>query len=283
MCPHCHNDSKVIKKGYFTTLSRKKVQRFLCHGCGKTFSTQTTDTTYRERKPQVNDTLFNFLCSGISQRRCCRLLGIHQVTVARKIKRLGKHARKRMLPQDVETVVFDEMETFEHTKCKPLSIVVAVDEKTRRVISVKVASMPAKGHLAAISRRKYGPRKDDRRKALTAVLSRIKSNYPNLEALKSDECPRYPLLTKRFFPKIPHQTYKGRRGCVVGQGELKRGGHDPLFPLNHTCAMIRDNIKRLSRRTWCTTKKPDVLQDLLDMYASYHNRIIDHELLSRNN
>jgi hypothetical protein len=60
----------------------------------------------------------------------------------------------------------------------------------------------------------------------------------------------------------------------VGQGELKRGGFDPLFSLNHTAAMFRDRLKRLSRRTWCTTKRPDRLQLLLDLYAWYHNELL---------
>ncbi len=55
------------------------------------------------------------------------------------------------------------------------------------------------------------------------------------------------------------------------QGELKRGGFDPLFALNHTCAMFRDHLKRLSRRTWCTTKRASCLQDLLYVYAWFHN------------
>jgi len=36
-----------------------------------------------------------------------------------------------------------------------------------------------------------------------------------------------------------HRTVKGRRGSIAGQGELKKIGFDPLFSLNHTCAMLR--------------------------------------------
>jgi hypothetical protein len=88
--------------------------------------------------------------------------------------------------------------------------------------------------------------------------------------LKSDECPRYPPLVRAVVPWATHVTFKGRRGCVVGQGELKAGGFDPLFSLNHTCAMQRDKVKRLSRRTWCTTKKPERLQHLADLFAYFH-------------
>jgi hypothetical protein len=54
---------------------------------------------------------------------------------------------------------------------------------------------------------------------------------------------------------LVHQTFKGRRGCVVGQDELKAGCFDPLFILNHTCAMFRAHIELLSRRTWWKNKK----------------------------
>lgn len=61
----------------------------------------------------------------------------------------------------------------------------------------------------------------------------------------------------------------------MGQGELKAGGFDPLFSLNHTCAMYRDNLTRMSRRTWCTTKGPDRLQSLVNLYVCAHNFMID--------
>src|ERR1700690_3259550 len=77
--------------------------------------------------------------------------------------------------------------------------------------------------------------------------------------ITTDENPRYPGWLAPHFPKADHRKHKGRRGCAVGQGELKKNGRDPLFDLDHTCAMIRANINRLFRRTWCTTKKPERL------------------------
>jgi hypothetical protein len=52
---------------------------------------------------------------------------------------------------------------------------------------------------------------------------------------------------------------------------MKAGGFDPLFSLHHTCAMSRDNTKRLSRRTWCTTKLVPRLQCLLAIYTVFLN------------
>jgi hypothetical protein len=202
-----------------------------------------------------------------------------QKTIARKMVRLASFARlhheeslRRMGP--VKTAVFDDMETFEHSKLKPVSITVAVEDGSRRIIAVKATQMPCKGKNAEKARRRYGYRKDMRRKGLADVLRKVSVvGGPDL-IVKSDQCPRYPLAVKTYIPRAVHTAFKGRRACVVGQGEMKAGGFDPLFSLNHTCAMYRDNTKRLSRRTWCTTKRIPRLQCLLDLYTVYHNERI---------
>ena len=59
-------------------------------------------------------------------------------------------------------VEFDDLETFEHTKCKPLSVTLMVEYKTRRILGFEVSQMPAKGRIAHIARKKYGPRAECR-------------------------------------------------------------------------------------------------------------------------
>ena len=131
--------------------------------------------------------------------------------------------------------------------------------------------MPCKGKKAKKALRRYAYRKDMRRKGLAVVLGAVaRVAHQNL-LVKSDQCPRYPRAVRQHLPGARHQTYKGRRACIVGQGEMKAGGFDPLFSLHHTCAMSRDKTKRLSRRTWCTTKIVPRLQCLLDIYTVFHN------------
>jgi len=227
------------------------------------------------RRYYLRNRIFREFCRGVAQREIAIELRIHHDTVARILKVMARearhrnaHFRKSLSPN---TVVFDEMETFEHTKCKPVSIVIAVEEGSRKIIALEAAQMPAKGLLAKVSCRKYGPRRDDRPKALRKTLKYLNS-YPALQMLKSDESPRYPKYVKEVLGNIPHRTYKGRRGCITGQGELKRGGFDPIFSLNHTAARIRDLIKRLSRRTWCTTKRIERLQMFLDIFMCHFNK-----------
>lgn len=168
-------------------------------------------------------------------------------------------------------IQFDDMETFEHTKCKPLSISLSVVEGTRRILGVSVSRMAANGKLAERSRKKYGPRKDERSADRKELFTKISPFVAPDAIIKTDENPYYRRDIKRFFPKSTHLSYLGKRGAITGQGELKKVIFDPIFSLNHTAAMFRANVNRLIRRTWCTTKRADRLYAHLVIYANYHN------------
>ena len=283
-CPYCTKKNpksefrpKVVRNGNFRRKSDGRVvQRLLCKECGKGFSYATFDACYRQNKRHKNDPLRKLLCSGVSQRRAALILKISRTTVVRKFLFLAAQAQKKTedllksKPPATE-IEFDDMETFEHTKCKPLSITLAVVSQERRILGFEVSRMPAKSALAKIALKKYGPRPDERPQGRARLFERIKPFIRADALIKSDQNPHYPRDVMRFFPHCTHKTYKGRRGCVVGQGELKRGGFDPLFSLNHTCAKIRADINRLFRRTWCTTKKAERLAAHLALYVQYHN------------
>ena len=77
-------------------------------------------------------------------------------------------------------------------------------------------------------------------------------------------------VTKLQFDELQTAEHsKGEKAAITGQGELKKKQRDPLFSINHTLAMLRANINRLVRRTWCTTK----------IYMDVHNTLV-HNLKS---
>ncbi len=270
----------LVKRGFFLRASDSvKVQRFHCRKCKKSFSTATSSQCFYQKRREVNSKLFELLAGGFSQRRAAIVLNINRKTVVRKFLLLGAEALFQLRDtqfklKKVSIMEFDDLETFEHSKCKPLSVTLAVEFRTQRILGFRVSVMPAKGLLAAISRKRYGKRIDERKKNRRELFKEIKPHLIESAVIKSDENPHYPSDVKKFFVNANHKTYKGRRGCVVGYGELKSGGFDPLFSLNHTCAMLRDNINRLKRRTWATTKKKERLELHLAIYALYHNYIL---------
>ena len=283
-CPYCSvsrspsaSQSKIIKAGFFRRKSDSRIiQRFKCSLCQRYFSNASCHPAFGQNKRQMNDRLRKLICSGVSLRRSAILLRISRTTVKRKFEYLGLQAKRQLREMNLKSapcheVQFDDQETFEHTKCKPLSITLAVDSKTRRILGFEVSKMPAKGHLTKIAFKKYGKRKDERAAGRKQLFETLKPLVLPNAIFKSDENPHYPRDLKAVFPKCVHLTFKGERGSIVGQGELKKVRFDPLFSLNHTCAMTRANMNRLFRRTWCTTKLPERLEDHFAIYAVYHN------------
>ena len=286
-CPYFAGEShQVVRKGNFWRESDSRIiDRFYCKDCARTFSRATLHPCFRFKKRRIHEPMRKLLCSGVSMRRIALLLGVNRKTVARKLIFLGMQARqahaqsiRQLKKSKLEHIQFDELETSEHTKCKPLSAPLAVDFHTRKILAFEIASMPAKGHLAKISRKKYGFRKDERKEKLNLMFQRLHEFVSANTTFSSDENPMYPYVLRAHFKNNPHTRVKSRRGCIAGQGELKKIGMDPLFSLNHTCAMLRANINRLFRRTWCTTKKKEALVHHLYIYAAFHNHTLTETL-----
>ena len=283
-CPYCSVSSnssaycrRVVRFGRFFRKSQGcNVQRFRCLNCARSFSEATTDPCFRQKKRLFNYRVYHDLVSGVSQRRLSKNLGLNRKTIVRKFIFLGRYAQWNLYERNLQkpaskTIEFDDLETTEHSKLKPVSVTLAVEHRSRRILAFKVARMPAKGPLAAASFKKYGWRKDERPQARALLFKEIRPLLATGATFKSDENPHYVNDVKKYLPYVAHETFKGRKGCVTGQGELKRGGFDPLFSLNHTCAMLRANVNRLFRKTWCTTKKPERLAFHVALYAFYHN------------
>ena len=211
-------------------------------------------------------------------RRCALVLNINRITVERKLIYLAKKANLsqqeflKELRGKVTHLQFDDLITSEHTKMKPLTISLAVDAKTRHILATAVAPIGAFGHLAELSRKKYGRRPNHHKKALQVLFDTMASTLAPQALVESDEHAFYPVFVRAHLPGREHRRYPGGRGAIAGQGELKKLRYDPLFVLNHTCAFLRANINRLVRRTWCTTKNPAMLQRHLDILVDFYNR-----------
>jgi len=283
-CPHCLSDPETsearapIRTGFFKRKSdRKLIQRFKCFTCRRTFSSASFDPCFRQHKRQFNQKIFELFASTSSQRRMAYLLRLNRKTIKRKFLFLGLRAGEqlRLFNRNfapAETIEFDDLETFEHTKCKPLSVTLAVEAQTRRILGFAVSRMPAKGTLAHIARKKYGPRLDERPQGRAKLFTQLQDLVHANAVIRSDQNPHYPADVAKFFPQALHLTVKGKRGAISGQGELKKVKFDPLFSLNHTCAQLRADMSRLIRRTWCTTKLVQGLELHLAIAALYHNQ-----------
>ncbi len=230
--------------------------------------------------------LRKLFASSVSQRRAAIILGINRKTVARKFRFLaavGKEHHLKWVSKNVKSVKaielhFDDLETSEHSKYKPVSVTLVVEKKTRKIIDFELSRMPPKWILAQKANQKYGARKDERPVGWRRLFRRLRENITSDAFFTSDQNPFYASLVKKYFPNSTHTQVHGRDACVTGQGELKKIGYDPIFAINHTCAMLRANMNRLARRTWCTTKNLKGLEDHLWIYVDFHNRELTEEI-----
>jgi transposase-like protein len=278
-CPHCNTLSPRLFGSFTRKSDSKKLRRWQCKKCFRTFSDATFSTCYRQHKRRVNSTLMKLLSSGVSQRRSAIILGITRKTVSRKLKFLALKARgqhklylQRLDHRALSVLQLDDLITIEHTKLKPLSLTVLVSKTTRSIIGAKVSTIPAFGRLASLSRKKYGKRKSEHEEKLHHLLEELRSLLPTCGKIETDQHKNYPRAIKRHLPEWDHSTFKSSRGSVAGQGELKLKGFDPLFTVNHTLAMLRANINRLFRRTWNTTKCPKSLADHVWLFINFYNQ-----------
>ena len=146
------NGSIVSSGSFFRHSDSRRIKRYFCKRCGHSFSRATNHPAFRQKKRRINPLLKELICSGVSQRRAAKILKVNPKTVVRHFRYLASQARleqERFLKQykknPLPLIQFDDLETSEHTKCKPLSVSLAIDPVFRKILSFQVSPMPAPG------------------------------------------------------------------------------------------------------------------------------------------
>src|ERR1700722_14994521 len=225
-CPHCQairlsssGLRNFIRFGFFRRSSDgRRLQRFCCLRCKKTFSHATESVCFGQKKRHKNFQILKQVSSGTSYRRTAMILCIDRKTVARKIRFLGvvcdlRNRQANLLRAKETQFEFDEQETFQHTKCQPISIFWAVT-KRRRILHFQVAPMPAKGMLSRFAQKKYGRRRDGRPAARRRFFRQLAPLIVENAIAKSDSNPHYVNDLKTILPNVTHIQIKGKRGAV---------------------------------------------------------------------
>lgn len=281
-CKHHINPKKrrfYIKKGYFITRwNHQRVPRYQCLHCRKGFSSHTFYRTYRQKKPYLNETIFKFYTSAITQRRLAKVLGVNLKTVVRKFLFLAENAELIHLEKlsrkefDVTYSQFDEMLTFEHTRLKPISIALAVQKKDSKLIAIQVAQSHYQGLLSSVAFKKYGLREDQSHEARRQVLTTLQSQITSSCRLITDAKPVYRTDVASYLPSAELVQVKNRGGRLKRLLNAKRRNvKDPMFELNLVAAKIRHDLSRMARKVWVTTKRQDRLQKHLLLFLASQN------------
>lgn len=192
-----------------------------------------------------------------------RVLGVNVKTVVRYFKEnaeLSRKANKKRIGKDLVTAYmqFDQMETFEHTKRKPVGIQVSIRWKTGEIITAKVGYIPIRALTVS---QKYTQKWNRQARNSTHLLRMLETSR---KALNKKGC----LIScdqERKQNKAIQELYKDSYITLQQTEKHKNKKIDRVF------RRMRQDISRLGRRTLSTTKDIKQLQNHLDLYTDYNN------------
>jgi transposase-like protein len=267
------------RKGYYAPRCRmERVERFVCLGCRRFFSRQTFRHDYRDRRPECNAALFTLLTSGVGMRQCGRDLKLNSRSVQNKQRKLARTLRllhrslSCKLPEN-GSYLLDEEETYEHASIRPLTMPVLIEKDTWFVVATAVGSIrrlakagTQRRELQDEAERRHGARRDRSSRCVRAVLTRLAHKAPSgTVTLHTDE--------KTSYATIARSVLGDRVVHVQTPGKRIRNTHNPLFAINTTMAMTRDNMSRLRRQSWLVSKRGTRLADHLYVFLVYRNYV----------
>jgi len=284
--PHCPNPGCPFHRnsrgwgyrrfGFYARQSApRRVQRYRCSRCGRTFGSQTFASTYWLKRPRALLAIYEGLVACAGLRQLARGLGVSPATVQHHALRLGRQAllflgehRPRGAPR--EAVVLDGFETFEHSQYFPFHVNLAVGADSHFLYAFTDAELRRKGRMT--------PAQRARREALEAAFGRPDPRAVEREmaellsllappgsrvAVRSDEHRAYP----RAFRRVPgvavhHEVTSSRRS---------RTPANPLFPVNRMDLLLRHGGANHKRETIAFSKRRQGAMERVAIFAVWVN------------
>jgi hypothetical protein len=236
---------------------------------------------YRDHRPDLNARLFVLIASGIGIRQSGRDLKLSVRCTELKLRKLARHLRRLNLNlrdqlKDWAHFHLDELETYEGQRnTRPLSVSVLLETVSRYLVWAESATIRPRGKMTKKRREavrkselRHGVRKDRSRRGVARTLARgadIAEHAP-VVILESDEKSTYPGQAVEAFgeARLDHRQTSSK---------LVRLSFNPLFPINHEEAIMRDLMGRLRRQSWLVSKKRRYLDLGLHVHMAYRNLV----------
>lgn len=271
VCPnsHCVNHRNppagfYRKKGYRRPAhNRQPIPRYQCRACDTYFCATQTKPFRQHHRPDLNAEVFRLAVSGVTMARMETLLGCAKRTIARKINHLAKEAQKHHTaflanPKNhTAHAMMDELETFIHARWKQVSVPVVIRAKNGHILAFDVCRKPTQ-----MVRTNHAWSIDHRPQVVPRVLAAASVAFKPGAVLTTDGGSSYPKWIRASGIVATHRV----QHTPVGNTD-----YDPLFAINLLFAKVRNDLARLSRRTWTTSKTEAALRNHLWLYVAWTN------------
>lgn len=256
------------KKGYRRPKhNHQTVPVYQCKACGKKFSATLVKPIRHQHRPDLNRKVFALAVSGASVRRIAILLDCSRDTVLRKVEYLAGEAKKHhakameQLAKEGGTsyVMMDELETYIHARWAQVSVPIAVRVKTGTILGFDMARLSSK----MAKGQQMGWNQSTRHLAVPRLLKKIAPVVRAGGTIATDGDSSYGKWIGTHLPRVKHER--------LNSPKKVSGAYDPLHAINVVHAKMRNDLARLGRKTWMTTKTARALQDHLWLWVAWTN------------
>jgi transposase-like protein len=286
-CPeHQRNSGRLSVRAHGAYLSRRgrRIPRFLCLRCRRTFSQSSFSLLYYLKRPELLRPVAALLQAGAAHRQIARSLACAPSTVTRLTARLGRHAillhahALASLPAPlVEPVVLDHFEVFEFTQDCPFGVATAVGARSWFWYLLDPAPHRRTGRVSAfqahrLAQRPRRPRFGGYRGSARRVFDQLRrlAGEESLE-VRSDDHPAYMdaaagrgirLRRYRNPPRGPKGAPRTREARVRDQA---------LFPVDALHQLLRHSGAHYRRETLAFGRRLNAVLERLFLTTVWRN------------
>jgi len=264
--------------GFYSRQSdNRRVQRYQCLSCKRTFSTQTFSTTYWQKKPELDALVFSKTVNGMANRQIARDLQVDPSTINRKLERMGRHCllfltQKQESAKPATEIVFDGFETFEYSQYFPYHHNIAVEKGTDFILFFNDSELRRKGAMT----KKQRPRRaeleaqfgvPDSKAIMISVDEMLAVTIDGQESvtLYTDDHKQYVRPIQQLGNQIIHK---------VTAGKDHRDKNNQLWEVNLVDMLLRHSSKNHTRETIAFSKRRQAAAERLAIFAVWRNFIL---------
>jgi hypothetical protein len=282
---------RFLRHGFYSTQRRRRIPRFRCRCCKRTFSRQTFSVSYYRKRPELLRPVAAGLVAGSALRQIARSVDAAPNTVACISARLGRHAlllHARCLEQlrgrlD-EPVVLDHLESFEFTQDYPFGVATAVGARSWFLYGLDPAPHGRAGRQSAAQRRRlhsrprrqtHGRYAGSTRRVLDLLLRLLGTDTPlrlrtdahtDYRRVIRDHAERH-RIQSRHYPNPP----RGGKGAKRSPRAVARDR--AMFPVDLLHKILRHTLAHHRRETIAFPRRINAAMERLFLTAVWRNLV----------
>jgi transposase-like protein len=296
-CPRrdCPQHNPTSRRGFvyrpagsYRRRDGRRVPRYRCRICRKTFSKQSFAVSYFLKRPELLVPIFAGLQAGSGHRQLARSLGCAPSTVTRLSARLGRHAllltatALAELGEIEEGLVADHFESFVRTQDYPVGVATVVGKRSWFVYGLDPAPHARAGKRSAVqeAKRKARPPQPTRggyTGSMARVLDGLLQCFPDSPPIEltTDGHTGYvrALGKARFRERFRHTAYPNPKRGPKGspRSPAARLRDRAMFPVDTLHGLLRHSACHHRRETIAFGRRTNAILERLYLASAWRN------------